>query len=86
MADEIFKRLGRTVTKIRGNGLISGEKEVLYCVLTRMEVFELKKICNEMDESSFISISDVSEIIGNHIKSNKRPRKFIRKRLSKKVK
>lgn len=76
MANEIFKRLGRTVTKIKGSGLISGEKEVLYCVLTRMEVFELKKICNEMDESSFISISDVSEIIGDHIKSNRKPRRF----------
>lgn len=76
MANEIFKRLGRTVTKIKGSGLISGEKEVLYCVLTRMEVFELKKICNEMDKSSFISISDVSEIIGDHIKSNRKPRRF----------
>lgn len=72
MANEIYKRLGRTVTKIKGKGLISGEKEVLYCVLTRIEVYELKKICNEMDNSSFISISDVSEIIGDHIKSNKK--------------
>lgn len=86
MANEIYKRLGRTVTKIKGSGLISGEKEVLYCVLTRMEVSVLKKICNEMDESSFISISDVSEIIGEHIKSNKKPRKYLKKKLSKKVK
>ncbi len=75
MASEIFKRLGRTVTKINGKGYISGEKEVLYCVLTRIEVFELKKICEEMDESSFITISDVSEIIGEHIKSNKNNKK-----------
>lgn len=80
MANEIFKRLGRTVTKIKGSGLISGEKEVLYCVLTRMEVFELKKICNDMDKSSFISISDVSEIIGDHIKSNRKPRRFKKKK------
>lgn len=86
MANEIYKRLGRTVTKIKGSGLISGEKEVLYCVLTRMEVSVLKKICNEMDESSFISISDVSEIIGEHIKSNKKPKKYNKKNLSKKVK
>lgn len=72
MANEIYKRLGRTVTRINGNGLLSGEKEVMYCVLTRIEVFELKKIANEMDESAFISILDVSDIIGNHIKSTKR--------------
>ena len=72
MANEIYKRLGRTVTRINGRGLLSGEKEVMYCVLTRIEVFELKKIANEMDESAFISILEVSDIIGNHIKSTKR--------------
>lgn len=72
MANEIYKRLGRTITKINGSGLLSGEKEVMYCVLTRIEVFELKKITNEMDESAFITILDVSDIIGNHIKSTKR--------------
>lgn len=75
MADEIYKRLGRTVTKIKGKGLITGEKEVLYCVLTRLEVFELKKICNEMDQSSFITILEVSEIIGEHIKSTSKSKK-----------
>lgn len=72
MATEIYKRLGRTVTKLRGKGLISGEKEVLYCVLTRIEVYELKRICEEMDQSSFVTILEVSDIIGNHIKSNRR--------------
>ena len=72
MATEIYKRLGRTVTKLRGKGLISGEKEVLYCVLTRIEIYELKKICEEMDQSSFVTILEVSDIIGNHIKSNKK--------------
>lgn len=71
MAKEIYKRLGRTVTTIRGKGLISGEKEVLYCVLTRIEIFELKHITEEMDESAFITILEVSDIIGEHIKSNK---------------
>ena len=69
MAKEIYKRLGRTVTTIRGKGLISGEKEVLYCVLTRIEIFELKHIAEEMDDSAFITILEVSDIIGDHIKS-----------------
>lgn len=72
MAEEIYKKLGRTVTKLKGKGLITGEKEVLYCVLTRIEVFELKRICENLDQSSFISILEVSEIIGDHIKSNKK--------------
>ncbi len=76
MADEIYKRLGRTVTTIKGKGLISGEKEVLYCVLTRIEVFELKHIAEEMDESAFITILEVNEIIGEHIKSNKKRKRI----------
>ena len=69
MAKEIYKRLGRTVTVIRGKGLISGDKEVMYCVLTRIEIYELRHIAEEMDESAFITILDVSDIIGQHIKS-----------------
>ena len=72
LSDEIYKRLGRTTTSIKGKGLISGEKEVLYCVLTRIEVFELKRIVGQMDESAFITITDVTDIIGNHIKNNRR--------------
>ena len=71
LSKEIYNKLGRTTTTIRGKGLISGEKEVLYCVLTRIEIFELKRIVEEMDESAFITILDVSDIIGNHIKSTK---------------
>lgn len=72
LTKEIYKRLGRTTTKIKGEGAISGEKEILYCVLTRIEVPELRKIAEETDESAFITITEISEIIGNHIKSTKK--------------
>lgn len=75
LAAEIYKRLGRTVTFIQGNGLISGEKEVLYCVLTRIEIFELRHLVEEMDDSAFITILEVSEIIGDHIKSTQKIKK-----------
>ena len=71
MAEHIYKTIGRTVTQIKGSGLISGEKAILYCVITRIEVSELKNVVREEDQSAFINISDVSEIIGSHIKSNK---------------
>lgn len=71
LAKEIFEKLGRTTTTIKGEGLISGKKNIIYCVLTRMEIYDLKKIVRNMDETAFITISDVSEIIGKHIKSNK---------------
>ena len=80
LSREIYKRLGRTTTTIRGKGLISGEKEVLYCVLTRLEVYELNRIVEDMDESAFVTILDVSDIIGTHIKSTKREKELLKKK------
>lgn len=76
ISEEIYKRLGRTTTKIRAKGLISGEKEVMYCVLTRIEIFELRHIIEELDESAFVTITDVSDIIGDHIKSTNKKKLF----------
>ena len=68
IADQIYQKLGRTVTMLEGEGLISGKKVVLYCVLNRLEIYELKRLIKEVDTSAFITVSDVSEIIGKHIK------------------
>lgn len=68
IADSLYKRLGRTCTLLEGTGLISGRKVVLYCVVTRIELAELKRIIKEDDESAFVTVTDVSEIIGKHIK------------------
>lgn len=68
ISDAIFERLGRTVTILEGEGLISGKKVILYCVVTRIEIPVIKKILQEDDESGFMTVSDVSEIVGNHIK------------------
>lgn len=76
LSKEIYEKLGRTTTTIRGKGLISGEKEVLYCVLTRIEIFELRHIVDKMDESAFVTILEVSEIIGEHIKSSNKIKDF----------
>lgn len=69
IAAKIYKKLGRTVTMMNGTGLVSGEKQVIYCVVTTFEVWELKHIIDTVDASAFVTISDVSEIIGNHVKS-----------------
>lgn len=68
ISEKIYQRLGRTVTIMEGEGLVSGKKVVLYCVLTRFEIRELKDIIREIDSSAFIAVSDISEIIGTHMK------------------
>lgn len=72
ISDKIYQTLGRTVTLMEGEGLVSGKKVVLYCVLTRFEVRELTNIINSVDASAFVSITDVSEIIGKHIKQTEK--------------
>ncbi len=69
IADSIYKKLGRTCTLLEGEGLISGKKVVLYCVVTRIELSEIKTIVRQDDISAFMTISDVSEIVGTHMKS-----------------
>lgn len=68
VADEIYQAIGRTVTLLEGEGLISGRKVVLYCVVTRIELPLLKKVVREDDASAFMTVSDVSEIVGDHVK------------------
>lgn len=70
ISEKIFQQLGRTVTVMEGEGLVSGKKAVLYTVLTRFEIHELKDIIKEIDSSAFIAVSDVSEIIGTHVKKS----------------
>ena len=71
IANSIYKHLGRTVTMLEGEGLISGKKVVLYAVVTRIEIPELKRIVAAVDYSAFVTITDVNEIVGKHIKKKK---------------
>ena len=62
-------RLGRGVTLLHGAGGYTGEsKEVLYCVVTRLEVDKLKEIVLEKDENAFVTINAVHDIIGGRFK------------------
>ena len=71
IANSIYKHLGRTVTMLEGEGVISGKKVVLYAVVTRIEIPELKRIVAADDYSAFVTITDVNEIVGKHIKKKK---------------
>ncbi len=71
LAEQIYARLGRTVTFMKGEGYVSNEtKDVLYCVVTRAELHDLKQIITSVKGSTFTTISEVSEIVGRHIKSS----------------
>ncbi|MCD8218793.1 MAG: DUF2179 domain-containing protein [Ruminococcus sp.] len=63
----------------------------MYCVITRLELIELRRIVDQFDGSAFITVSDISEIIGEHMKKmrfrrkkRKRRRKTIKRRVQNK--
>lgn len=63
--DAILHRLGRGVTEIPARGGYSQEeKSLLYCVITRLEIAKLKRIVAEHDESAFVVVEDVHDVVG----------------------
>lgn len=72
IAEVITARLGRGVTFLDGKGGFTGQpKNVIYSVVTRLEIVKLKSIINEIDPEAFMTINDVSDIMGGkHKKRN----------------
>ena len=65
IAEAITARLGRGVTYIEGKGGYSrNQKTILYSVVTRLEVSKLRSIIADKDEDAFVTINDVSDVMG----------------------
>ncbi|QAT41694.1 YitT family protein [Clostridium sp. JN-9] len=61
----LMDKLKRGVTFLYGEGAYTGHnKKILYCVVSLAQLPSLKQIVREIDEKSFISILDVSEVEG----------------------
>lgn len=69
----IIGELGRGVSVLRGYGGLSGdEQEVLYCVVTRLEVGRVKAIVRTHDRSAFVVYHALADVDGGVVK---RPRR-----------
>ncbi len=69
IAAALMDQLGRGVTVFNGEGGFSGEtKKILYSVITRLEISQLKIIVSEIDESAFVTIQDVYDVVGGMVK------------------
>lgn len=67
--DAITGILGRGVTVYRGRGgLTNVEQDILYCVVTRLEIGKIKAIAREIDRSAFIVSHALSDVEGGVIK------------------
>lgn len=62
---EIFERLGRGVTALKGKGMYTGrDKEVLLCVINRAQITKLKDIVHSIDNQAFIMVTTIHEVLG----------------------
>jgi uncharacterized membrane-anchored protein YitT (DUF2179 family) len=67
--DEIIGTLGRGVTVYKGyGGLTSTEHDVLYCVVTRLEIGKVKAIVRAHDRSAFVVSHALADVQGGVVK------------------
>lgn len=65
IAEQISAELDRGVTTLDGEGFFSKEKKkVLYCVVGKNQINQVKKITLAIDPFAFVSITHVHEVIG----------------------
>ena len=70
VTDELNAQLGRGVTILHGQGGYTKlPKEILYCVVNRLEVTKVKQIVLAMDENAFVTINSVYDIVGGRFKT-----------------
>lgn len=72
IADKLMKQMDKGVTLLHGEGGYSKEKrKILYCIVTRLEIDSLKSIVLDVDESAFITINPISDIVGGRLRRKK---------------
>ena len=65
IAKKVSDDLGRGITFIRGMGYYSRKDlDIVYCVVSRNEMKQMKDIINRIDPFAFITISEAHEILG----------------------
>jgi len=65
----ILAEMGRGVTMLKAvGGYTAGEQDVLYCVVTRLELSRLESLVKARDPNAFIVIAPVHEVIGGVVK------------------
>lgn len=65
----ILQDLGRGVTVYKGvGGLTGAEHDILFCVVTRLEIPRIKTAVKTMDEHAFIAVHRISDASGGVMK------------------
>ena len=67
---EVLNTEIRGVTLLHGEGGYTGDpKEIIYCVVNRLEVTRIKDLVLSFDERAFVTVNSVHDIVGGRFKS-----------------
>lgn len=88
--DKVCKALsdefGRGLTVIDAKGYYSQtEKQVIYCVINRFQVAKLREVVARVDNLAFVTLMDITDVIGTSIKYSKVNDKFLKQRAAEKA-
>lgn len=65
IAKVVMDRLARGVTAVNAVGMYSGnDKKMLFCVVSKKEIVQLKEIVGQIDPGAFVIVSDAREVFG----------------------
>lgn len=71
IADAIMTQLDRGLTGLDATGMYSGDKKtMLYCVVSKKEIVELKDIVAKIDPKAFVIVTDAREVFGEGFLEN----------------
>lgn len=66
----LSEEFGRGITQLHGRGYYSGaEKCVIYFVVNRFQIPKVKTLVTEIDPNAFITISEISDVLGTSLKT-----------------
>lgn len=69
VSSALMKQIGRGVTFFYGEGGYTGEKKnIIYCIVTSLQLARAKKAIEDIDPSAFISIVEAAEVQGKGFK------------------
>lgn len=79
IGDALIRHLDLGITYIQGRGGFSGvEKNIIFCVISRLELAQLKEIVKSIDPMAFLSVENVHEVEGVRVKERKASKNFTR--------
>lgn len=79
IGNAIIQKLDIGVTYMKGRGGYTGvEKDIIYCVISRLELAKLKELIKAIDPTAFVAVESVHEVEGVQIKEKKARKNFTR--------